>query len=112
MTKTRQDLVTRALHKLGVISSGQAAAAEDYTLVDGSVDPVLSDLATRNVYQWGDPDQLDEDAFEHLAGLVALANAKDFGKDPDENERQLLESRLRQLKLTFLSGQPQRAEYF
>jgi hypothetical protein len=72
----------------------------------------MSDLATRDIYQWGDPDQIDDDAFEHLADVLAIANARDFGKEPDEQSRMLAESRLRQLNLTFLSGQPQTTEYY
>lgn len=110
--KSREELVARALHKLGVIGAGQAAAAEDSQLVNGTVETVLSDLASRGIYQWGDPDQIEPDAFEHLAGLIAEANARDFGVDTSEQNRLLYESRLRQLQPTILSGQPQTAEYF
>lgn len=112
MTKTRQDLVNRALRMLGALPTGQAAAPEDYQTVNGTLESVMSDLATRDIWQWGDPDQIDEDAFEHLAGIMKQANARDFGLEPEEQVRLLLESRLRQLNLTFLSGQPQTTEYF
>lgn len=110
--KSREQLVNRALRKLGVLAAGQAAEAEDYSAVDDTVESVMSDLASRNIWQWGDPDQIDEDAFEHLADLLANSNAKDFGAQPDETARLLAESRLRQLSQTFLSGQPQAVEYF
>lgn len=110
--KSREDLVNRALRKLGALPAGQSAEPEDYQAVNGTVESVLSDLASRDIWQWGDPDQIDEDAFEHLAGLLAQANAMDFGVAEDEQKKQLLESRLRQLSLTFLSGEPQRVEYY
>src|SRR5690242_15539895 len=105
MSQSREALVARALHKLGVIGAGQSGSAEDTQLVNGTVDTVLSDLASRNIYQWGDPDQIDDDAFEHLAELIAEANARDFGADRNEQNRLLAESRLRQLQPTLLSGQ-------
>jgi hypothetical protein len=112
MSKSREDLVNRALHKNGALPAGQAAAPEDYQIVNDALEPVMSDLATRQVWQWGDPDQIDEDAFEQLAFLLANTTAEDFGRQQDENRRLAAEARLRQLNVTFLSGQPQTAEYF
>ncbi len=118
MAKTREQFVNRALRKLGALPTGQAADPEDYQAVDGTVQSVMSDLATRDIYQWGNPDQIDDDAFEHLATLLAITNARDFGGAqiepplPNEDTRKLAESRLRQLNLTFLSGQPQTTEYY
>ncbi len=112
MTKTREELVTRALRKLGAIGAGQAPAPEDSSAVDDTVDTVMADLAQRNIYVWGDPDQLDDQAFEHLAEILAHANARDFGQQPDEARRLLAESRLRELQPVILSGQPQRVEYY
>lgn len=112
MTKSREEFVNRALRKLGALATGQAADPEDYAAVDDTVQSVMSDLATRDIFQWGDPDKIDDDAFEHLADILAQTNARDFGKEPDEKVRLLAESRLRQLNLTFLSGQPQTVDYF
>jgi hypothetical protein len=112
MTKTRLELVTRALEKQGIPGAGQTPEAEDIALVDKVVDPVMSDLATRDIYVWGNPDTLDEDAFEHLADLLSNAISRDYGNQPDEQRRLMAESRLRQLNLIFLSGQPQQTEYY
>lgn len=112
MTRTREQLVARALNRLGVVGSGQAPQAEDAKVVNDAVEPVLADLATRDIWQWGDPDALDDDAFEHLAKLLANAVARNFGAQEDEQQRMLAESRLRELKPIFLSGQPQQTEYF
>jgi len=112
MTKTREDLIARALKKLGAVGAGQSPAPEDTQEVDGSIEPILSDLAQRNVYVWGDPDQVEDEAFEHLAEILANANARIFGKEPDENVRLLAERRLRNLNLAVLSGQPQTTEYY
>jgi len=110
--KTREELVLRALQELGVVGSGQAAASEDEQFVDAEVEPMFDNLASRDVWQWGDPDQIDDNAFVHLAKWLANSVARGFGQTPDENLRLSLEQSLRQLKPLFLSGQPQRAEYF
>lgn len=112
MTKTRNALVNRALKELGVVGAGQTAEAEDYDEIDKAVEPVMSDLATRDIWVWGDPDQYDDDAFDHLAVLLANARARAFGAAPDEQKRLLAEQRLRALKPTILSGEVQEYEFF
>lgn len=112
MTKTREDLVARALHKLGAIGAGQPPAPEDALVVDNEIGPVMADLLTRGVYNWGDPDQIDDDAFVHLADILANSVARDFGREQDETVRLQAERRLRQLNVPVLSGQPQQVEYF
>lgn len=112
MTHTREQLATRALNKLGVVGAGQTAAAEDLAVVDDSLDSIMSDLATRGVWVWGDPDAIDDDAFEHLAVILANANATEFGEPEDEQKRLMAEARLRQLQVTFLSGQPLAVDYY
>lgn len=112
MTQTRKDLVARALKKLGAIGAGQAPSTEDAADVDASLESIMADLAKREKYVWGDPDQIDDEAFEHLAEIVANANARVFGKEPDENIRLVAEARLVALQPYLLSGQPQTTEYF
>jgi len=110
--KSREQLVLGALHELGVVASGQSAEAEDAQTVDALVEPMFANLATREVWQWGDPDQIDDDAFIYLAKWLANSVARPFGATPDENVRLLAEQSLRELKPIFLSGQPQTTEYF
>lgn len=95
-----------------MVGAGQTAAAEDTAVIDEAIEPVMSDLATRDIYAWGDPDEYDEDAFEHLAVLLANAKSRPYGIPPNEEVRLLAESRLRQLNLYVLSGQPQATEYY
>lgn len=109
---SRQQLILRALQKNGVVGAGQTASAEDVALVDVVIDPTMSDLATRDIWVWGAPDEFDDDASEHLAGILANATATDFGKSFDPALQEYLEKRLRRLSLYTLSGQPQRVDYF
>lgn len=110
--KTRQELINRALEELGVISAGQTASAEDVAVIENEIDAVMSDLSTRDVYQWGDPDEFDNDAFIHLALILANSKARVFGVAYDEGVRLRCEGRLRQLQPAVLSGQAQQADYF
>jgi len=112
MTKSREQLVARALAELGVVGAGQAGNAEDTASVDSEVIPVLDDLAGRNIFHHGDPDQIPDDAFVHLSVVLAQSTARQFGLEPDENRRLLAESRLRQLRANILSFQPLAVEYF
>lgn len=112
MTKSRQELVERALRKLGVVAAGQTPAAEDAAIVDDEIVPVLSDLAKREVYAFGDPDAIEDEAFVHLASILANSVAADFGKPEDEQGRLYAEQRLRHLRVVDLSGQRQVTEYF
>lgn len=110
--KTREQLVARALAKNKVVGAGQSASAEVSNRVDAVVDPVMSDLGTRGIFAWGDEDELPDDAFEHLADILAYATAEDFGKPRDEARRLMAEKRLRELEPYQLSGQRMTPDYF
>lgn len=112
MTKSRQALIERALEELGVKAAGVTPSAEDVAAIEREIDPVMSDLATRGIWQWGDADEFDDDAFVHLAKLLANSKARVFGVEPDETVRLMCEARLRQLDVANLSGQRQTSEYF
>lgn len=110
--KTREELVKQALKEIKVVAAGQTPSAEDAQTVDEALVPVLSDLSKRNVYPFGDPDQIEDDAFMHLAVILGNSVAGQFGQQQSEEIRLLSESRLRQLYAEQLSGQPVVVEYF
>lgn len=78
-SKTRRELVLRALDVLGVSAVGQAPAAEDYSAVDAQVDPVLAMLAATEIVYVAEADDLPFEWFEPLANILADAMAVDFG---------------------------------
>lgn len=110
--KSREQLVTRTLQKLHVLAAGQSPSAEDARIVDDEIVPVLSDLSRRDVYPFGDPDQIEDEAFTILADIIANSVAADFGREQSDQVRLSAESRLRELYAETLSYQPLRAEYF
>lgn len=111
--KTQEQLISRVLQRLGVLGAdGQTPSAEDAATVRAEIGPVMSDLAARSIYAWGDPDQFEDAPFVHVAVIIANSLARDFGSQPSEQDRLLAESRLRELKAVALSGQPQQTEYY
>jgi hypothetical protein len=112
MTKSRENLVYRALSKLKVIAAGQTPSAEDNQVVDDMVEPTLSELAARSIYAYGDPDQIEDECFEHLAAILAQVCAEDFGLDGDDRKRVMAENRLREIGAEKLSGQPLKVDYY
>lgn len=112
MTMTRDQLVLRALKKLKVIGAGQTPSAAVTDSVNDVVPALMADLASRGIFAWGDQDELPDEAFEHLADVLANACAGDFGKEASEDRRILAESRLRLVNPIRLSGQPLKATYY
>lgn len=112
MTKSREELVNRALAKLKVVAAGQSPSAEDAQVVDEMVEPTLSELAARSIYAYGDPDQIEDECFESLAIILAQACAEDFGLAGDDGKRIRAENRVREIGAETLSGQPVQSEYF
>jgi hypothetical protein len=112
MTRTRDQLVNRALQELRVVGAGQSAAAEDTSFVNDEVEPLMADLASRAIYYWGEDNEVPDEAFSHLAVLLANSVAGAFGQSQSEEKRLLAERRLRNLNLYSLSGQTASTEYF
>lgn len=114
-TKTRRDLVDQALKNLGVLASGQTPSAEDVARMDGYVDPVIEQLAERDIVEVDDLAEIPAAWFLPLSYILAGAAAADFGQsnDPrvillgDRGERLLHE--MLQTKPTFNRAVP---EYF
>lgn len=112
MSKTREQLVIRCLQKLKVVAAGQQPSAEDAQVVDAMVEPTLAELAARSIYAYGDPDQIEDECFEHLATILAQTCAEDFGVTGDDAKRIRAENRLREIGAETLSYQPMQGEYF
>ena len=112
LTKTRAELVNRALDKLGVVGSGQSPEDEDAAKVDAVVDALIADLAVRTVYYVGNVEEIDVAAFEWLAMCLANLCAEDFGKPMDANKQAFAERMLRALVATHPTYEPQTATYY
>lgn len=83
MSKTRRELVYRALKDLGVLPQGQTPSDEEYDSVDDHVDPFLEDLQERDVCFVPDVEQIDDSLFLSLGHCLAWACAAEFGSQND-----------------------------
>jgi hypothetical protein len=112
MAYSREQLVLLALRWRGIPGAGQTPAAEDKAAIDEVLDGVMGDLAERDIYVWGDPDQTPDSAAVHLSVVLAW-HAPDIGNMVQQAPTlEQAEARLRALKQVILSGQPQQTEYF
>lgn len=112
MAYSRERLVLLALEELGVPGAGQTPSAEDKSTIDNKFTSVMDDLAERNIYTWGDPDETPDAAAIHLAVIMANASARSFGQVQDDAKRLSAEARLRGLKQMIVTGEPQTIEWF
>lgn len=112
-TKTREELVNRALVKLFADGgAGQSPDPEDQATVDGAVDGVLGDLSARDVVEVANDEEIPVEWFEDLAELLKQAVAEDFGRAKDDAKVFRAEVSLRQKNAGGPSFEVQRAEYF
>lgn len=112
ITKTRAELVIRALRKLLVVGSGQSPEDEDVELVDGVVDATLADLAARRVVYVANEDEIDVAVFEPLADILADNVAADFGKAKNPAMVDLAEMKLKAITATEPTYETLRNDYF
>jgi hypothetical protein len=111
-SKTRDDLIARALMKLTVVGSGQSPDAEDAASIDAAIDGILSDLAARDVVDVPDDDAIPSEWFEDLAEIVAQSCARDFGRPKDQGEIERAERALMKKGTPGPTYQRQTTEYF
>jgi hypothetical protein len=86
MTKTRTDLVHRALRNLGALPQGQSPAAEDYASISDLVDALIAELEARDIIYIQNIDTygLEDKYFMPLANILAWRAAPEFGAANDQ----------------------------
>jgi hypothetical protein len=117
--KSARDLCKRALTLLGVIAAGQSAAAEDYDLAVAALRPMLAELQAIGacdirLHPTDDTrEQIPDELFNALAGLLANDVAPAFGATPaDEQMRQAMVMRVRRITAAPAFGFPQQVDFF
>lgn len=112
ITKTREDLIARALTELGKLVSGQNVEEDDEQTVDNLVDPLLRQLSIDGVVYVGDADAIDPEYFLPLARLLANEAGPSFGIPKNEDAKLLDERSLRRLTSGRPTYQPLVVDYF
>lgn len=85
MSKTRAELIERALFNMGILAVGQVISAEDVQKMDGYVDPTVSLLSGLQIYYVADAGSagptggdIENEAFFPLADYLAMKAAVGF----------------------------------
>lgn len=111
-SKTRVQLIERALKSLGQLDPGEAPSPEDYATVDDLIDPLVAQLAADEVVYIQDTDTIELEYYLPLARLLANAAGPDFGSPVNIEAKRMDEAELRRLTATKPTYQPTKAEYF
>lgn len=99
-SKTRDQLIERALKSIGVLEPGEAPSAEDYDTIDDLIDPLIAQLAEDSIATIQDPDNIELALFIPLARLLANAAGPDFGSPINEEAKRIYQRELRRLSNT------------
>lgn len=83
MTKTRSDLIERALKNLGALPQGQTASAEDSQSMDAFIDPLIETLNQRGIVYIGDSENIPDEYFLPLGECLAFVASPEFGASLD-----------------------------
>jgi len=110
-TKTADNLVYEVAGILGIAVAGEALGDIEYSTIDGSIDPVLSEV--ENIVYIGDRDEIPSRYFQTIARLVAVHAAAKFSNSPvDMAMVAQHEARLRYLVAMQPTYQTLKTEYF
>jgi hypothetical protein len=117
MSRTRADLVSKALDVLGISAVGQTVDADTAKIIDDDVDTVLKALAARELVYIPNPDAVPDEIFIQTAILLADSNKQNFGLQQDELDKlnaQVLqaESQIREIVRGRPTYERLRTEYY
>lgn len=109
MSKTREELINKALGTLQVLAVGQSVNGTDVDKMDAIVDPAIAELSSLEIYYAPDVGELgpsggdiDDAAFLSLANYLAAAAGPDFGFYNDDRLQAL--AMLAEAKLLTISA--------
>lgn len=81
--QTRTDLVHKALKNLGVLPQGQSPSAEEYNQVNALVEPMIEDLAGRDIVTLTSTALFEDKYFLSLGHVLAGHAQSEFGMQRD-----------------------------
>lgn len=99
-TKTRTQLIHRALAAIGALEPGEAPSTEDYNTMDNLVDPLLAQLVADDVIYIDDSNAIPVAYFVPLANLLGNVAGPDFGSPVNDEARIRDEATLKRITST------------
>jgi hypothetical protein len=100
ITKTRTQLIHRALAAIGALEPGEAPSTEDYNTMDNLVDPLIAQLEADEVVYIGDSEEIPVEYFIPLANLLGNMAGPDFGSPVNDDAKMRDEKALRRMGST------------
>lgn len=111
-SKTRDQLIQRALKEIGALLPGEAPAAEDYATINDCIDPLIAQLDADTIILIQDPDAIDLNVFLPLARLLANVAGPEFGAPINDNAKVRDEAILRRISSSKPTYLPLRVDYY
>ena len=95
MAKTKREIATRALRRIGVVAHDEAATADQYAVAEDALVSLYAELNASNGFSMTfGPDAVPDDYFLPMAYLLAVEIAPDFTRPaPDRRNTALLRLR-------------------
>lgn len=112
MSKTRAELVAKALSNLGFLAAGQSVPAEDSDLIDGLVDNVIEELSGEQVIEIADDQEFDDSTFLPLARILAEKAAPEYGRETNEQAVMLAKALIRKITYGRPTREPLTVDFF
>ncbi len=100
ITKTRTQLIHRALAAIGALEPGEAPSTEDYNTMDNLVDPLVSQLVADDVVYIDDTEAIPLEYFIPLANLLGNMAGPDFGYPVNDDAKMRDEATLKRISST------------
>lgn len=110
-TKTRAEMITKTLQRLGVLGAGQTATSEDSDIVGDALDAIHSEFQARSLAPFASS-AFPEWSWEPFAMLIGADVAPYFGLPSNQGDIIMAEARLTEQLRTRKTGLPVRFKAF
>ena len=112
ITKTRTQIIHRALAAIGALEPGEAPSTEDYNTMDNLFDPLIAQLMADDIIYIDDADNIPVAYFIPLANLLGNMAGPDFGSPVNDDAKRRDEATLKRLVSTRPSYEVMKGNYF
>lgn len=112
ITKSRVQVIQRALAAIGALEPGESPSTEDYNTMDNLYDPLIAQLMLDDVVYIDDADNIPVAYFMPLANLLGNVAGPDFGSPINEEAKARDEALLKRITSTRPTYTEMKGNYF